>query len=204
MSSSIIPVECFDLIVFGGTGDSARRKLLPALYHRDHDDQMAKDALRGSERTAGNVQGGQTGAGFHGNSALSRAESQRHAGAAHADPASGVHQDKGFRVALMTDGRMSGASGKVPAAIDMTPEAADGGALARLRDGHPIRLDADSGRLDVLVEAPIWAQCQPDSSDLSRYATGIGRELFGGFRSTVTPAEQGAASVAFMPSAGGQ
>ena len=66
-------------------------------------------------------------------------------------PTLGVLQDRGHRVALLTDGRMSGASGKVPAAIHVTPEAADGGAIARLRDGDIIRLDAPRGRLNVVV-----------------------------------------------------
>ena len=65
----------------------------------------------------------------------------------------GVLQDRGHRVALVTDGRMSGASGKVPAAIHVTPEALDGGAIGKIRDGDMIRLDADAGTLDVLVEA---------------------------------------------------
>ena len=67
-------------------------------------------------------------------------------------PSLGVLQDKGFKVALVTDGRMSGASGKVPAAIHVTPEAADGGPLARLRDGDIVRLDAEAGTLEALVE----------------------------------------------------
>ena len=116
-------------------------------------------------------------------------------------PPLGVLQDRGFKVALVTDGRMSGASGKVPAAIHVSPEAADGGALAKLRDGDPIRLDADTGKLDVLMEPAAWQDREPVPGDLGRYATGMGRELFGGFRRTVTPAEQGAAAVAFMPGA---
>ena len=67
-------------------------------------------------------------------------------------PPLGVLQDKGFKVALVTDGRMTGASGKVPAAIHVTPEAADGGPLARLRDGDIVRLDAEAGTLEALVE----------------------------------------------------
>ena len=118
-------------------------------------------------------------------------------------PPLGVLQDKGFKVALVTDGRMSGASGKVPAAIHVTPEAADGGALAKLRDGDPVRLDATSGSLDVLLEPAVWSAREPIERDLGHYATGMGRELFGGFRSTVTSAEQGAAAVAFIPAAGG-
>ena len=73
-------------------------------------------------------------------------------------PTLGVLQDRGHKVALLTDGRMSGASGKVPAAIHVTPEAADGGAIAKLRDGDIIRLDAPRGRLQVLVDAGDFAR----------------------------------------------
>ena len=66
-------------------------------------------------------------------------------------------QDRGHRVALLTDGRMSGASGKIPAAIHLTPEAADDGPIARLRDGDPVRLDADAGTIEVLVDAAEFA-----------------------------------------------
>ena len=83
-------------------------------------------------------------------------------------PPLSVLQDKGFRVALVTDGRMSGASGKVPAAIHVTPEAADGGAIARIRDGDIIRLDADNGRLEVLVDAKEFAARVPATADLSK------------------------------------
>ena len=87
---------------------------------------------------------------------------QRHARAAQADARPlGVLQDKGFKVALVTDGRMSGASGKVPAAIHLTPEAADGGPLARLRDGDIVRLDAEAGTLEALVEPADWAARTP-------------------------------------------
>ena len=72
-------------------------------------------------------------------------------------PPLGVLQDRGFNVALVTDGRLSGASGKVPAAIHVTPEAAAGGAIAKIRDGDIIRLDAPNGRLDVLVDPEEWA-----------------------------------------------
>ena len=72
-------------------------------------------------------------------------------------PPLGVLQDKGFKVALVTDGRMSGASGKVPAAIHLTPEAVDAGPIAKIRDGDIIRLDAINGTLDVLVDADEWA-----------------------------------------------
>ena len=110
-------------------------------------------------------------------------------------PVLGVLQDRGFRVALLTDGRMSGASGKVPAAIHVTPEAAAGGAIARVRDGDMIRLDAAAGRLDVLADPAEFAARAPAQTDLSANACGIGRELFAAFRSTVGPAETGAAVV---------
>ncbi|SEA53787.1 phosphogluconate dehydratase [Rubrimonas cliftonensis] len=110
-------------------------------------------------------------------------------------PALGVLQDKGFKVALVTDGRMSGASGKVPAAIHVSPEAADGGPIARLRDGDVIRLDAAAGRLEVLVEASAFAAREPVAPDLSANEHGIGRELFAAFRAHVGPAGTGAAVV---------
>ena len=128
--------------------------------------------------------------------ALPRPAGQRHARAARADagPRQSV-QDRGFRVALVTDGRMSGASGKVPAAIHVTPEAAAGGAIARVRDGDVIRLDATAGRLDVLGDAAEFARRAPAEADLSANASGIGRELFTAFRRNVGPAETGAAVV---------
>ena len=110
-------------------------------------------------------------------------------------PMLGSLQERGFRVALVTDGRMSGASGKVPAAIHVTPEAAAGGPIARVRDGDVIRLDAPAGRLDVLVDAAAFAARAPAEPDLSANASGIGRELFAAFRSNVGPAESGAAVV---------
>ena len=113
-------------------------------------------------------------------------------------PPLGVLQDKGFKVALVTDGRMSGASGKVPAAIHVTPEAAAGGCLTRIRDGDLIRLDVNAGTLNVLVEKEEWDRREPATSSLARYQTGIGRELFGGFRAQVTSAEQGASAVSFI------
>ena len=106
----------------------------------------------------------------------------------------GILQDRGHKVALVTDGRMSGASGKVPAAIHVTPEALDGGAIGRLRDGDPMLLDAEAGTLDVLVpEAELMAR--PLSlPDLSANAFGMGRELFAGMRALVGRADQGAAA----------
>jgi phosphogluconate dehydratase len=101
-------------------------------------------------------------------------------------------QDKGFKVALVTDGRMSGASGKVPAAIHMTPEVTAGGPLGKVRAGDVIRLDADAGTLEALVPQAEWSQRSVDTTDLSANGFGTGRELFGGFRQAVTGAEQGA------------
>jgi len=95
-------------------------------------------------------------------------------------------------VALVTDGRMSGASGKVPAAIHVTPEAADGGAIARIRDGDMIRLDAETGELTVLVDAAEFAARPVATEDLSASHYGMGRELFAGFRALVGAADQGA------------
>ena len=107
-------------------------------------------------------------------------------------PPLAVLQDKGFRVALVTDGRMSGASGKVPAAIHVTPEAVDGGAIAKIRDGDMIRLDADAGTMDVLVDAAEFGLRQPAQADMSRNHTGTGRELFAAFRKLTGSASEGA------------
>jgi phosphogluconate dehydratase len=107
-------------------------------------------------------------------------------------PTLGLLQDRGFKVALITDGRMSGASGKVPAAIHVTPEAAEGGALARIRDGDVIRLDAPAGRLDVLANAAELAARAPTAPDLAANDHGLGRELFRMFRANAQPAEMGA------------
>ncbi|MDE3028498.1 MAG: phosphogluconate dehydratase, partial [Paracoccaceae bacterium] len=108
-------------------------------------------------------------------------------------PTLSVLQDRGLRVALVTDGRMSGASGKVPAAIHVSPEAACGGPLARLRDGDVVRLDADAGTLEVL--AADFANREPVTADLSANAHGIGRDLFDVFRRNVGPATEGAGVV---------
>jgi phosphogluconate dehydratase len=104
-----------------------------------------------------------------------------------------VLQDRGLRVALVTDGRMSGASGKVPAAIHVSPEAACGGPLAYLRDGDVIQVDAVSGKLEALV--PDLLARQPARPDLTANAQGSGRDLFAAFRAHVGPAETGAALV---------
>jgi phosphogluconate dehydratase len=112
-------------------------------------------------------------------------------------PPLAVLQGKGFKVALVTDGRMSGASGKVPAAIHLSPEAAAGGPLAKVRDGDLVRLDATAGTLDVLLPAGDW-DARPVATmpaDL-RAANGIGmgRELFAGMRRSALTAEEGACS----------
>jgi phosphogluconate dehydratase len=108
-------------------------------------------------------------------------------------PPLGVLQDRGRRVALVTDGRMSGASGKVPAAIHVTPEAADGGAIALIRDGDIVRVDAVAGRIDVVVDPAEWAGREPAEADLTENHFGVGRELFGAFRASVGRADAGAA-----------
>ena len=104
-----------------------------------------------------------------------------------------VLQDRGLKMALVTDGRMSGASGKVPAAIHVSPEAAKGGPLARLRDGDVVRLDAIAGTLSVL--APDFDNREPVVADLSANSHGMGRELFESFRRMVGTSETGAAVV---------
>ncbi len=110
-------------------------------------------------------------------------------------PPLAVLQNKGFKVALVTDGRMSGASGKVPAAIHASPESLAGGPLAKVIDGDVIRLDAVQGTLDALVPDATWfarsnAHIAPARADDN--AHGLGRELFGGMRKNVTSAEEGA------------
>ena len=110
-------------------------------------------------------------------------------------PPLAVLQGKGFKVALVTDGRMSGASGKVPAAIHVSPEAKAGGPLAKVLDGDLIRLDANTGTLSVLISEAVWASrataTMPD--DLSdANGLGMGRELFSGMRRYALTAEEGA------------
>ena len=107
-------------------------------------------------------------------------------------PALGVLQDRGFKVALLTDGRMSGASGKVPAAIHMTPEAMDGGPISKIRDGDMIRLDANEGTLTFLGDEKEFFSRTPATEDLRSQHFGMGRELFAGFRSLVGVADKGA------------
>jgi phosphogluconate dehydratase len=110
-------------------------------------------------------------------------------------PTLAAMQDRGQRVALLTDGRMSGASGKVLAAIHVVPEAADAGPIARLREGDPVRIDADAGILDVHVDAATWAAREATPPDNGAYRYGTGRELFALMRSRVSTAEQGASGL---------
>jgi len=112
-------------------------------------------------------------------------------------PPLSVLQGKGFRVALVTDGRMSGASGKVPAAIHVSPEAAAGGPLAKVRDGDLIRLDGVAGTLTVLLAADEWAARETATMPAEQRAAdghGLGRELFAGMRRNALTAEEGACS----------
>ncbi|KGM53634.1 phosphogluconate dehydratase [Lysobacter arseniciresistens ZS79] len=110
-------------------------------------------------------------------------------------PTLGVLQDRGQHIALLTDGRMSGASGKVLAAIHVTPEAVDGGAIARLRDGDPVHIDAEAGALTVRVDPAEWQAREPAfAADRASHA-GMGRELFGLMRARAGTAEQGACSL---------
>lgn len=104
----------------------------------------------------------------------------------------GILQDRGQRVALLTDGRMSGASGKVPAAIHVTPEAVDNGPIGRIRNGDMIRLDAAHGTIEVLVDAAEFAARPQATADLSGNEFGMGRELFAPFRAIAGPADHGA------------
>ncbi|MBW8303273.1 MAG: phosphogluconate dehydratase, partial [Brevundimonas sp.] len=118
-------------------------------------------------------------------------------------PALGVLQVKGFKVAFVTDGRMSGASGKTPAAIHVSPEALAGGMLGRIRDGDLIRLDADSG---VLTTIGVDLSTRPAAARTAEHASGsawgYGRELFSAFRHVVSTAEEGA-SICFAGPTGG-
>ncbi|AZR42604.1 phosphogluconate dehydratase [Marinobacter salarius] len=107
-------------------------------------------------------------------------------------PYLGVLQDRGYKVALVTDGRMSGASGKVPAAIHVYPEAANGGELCRVRNGDVINLDAVAGTLEIEVSAEEFASREAEKADLSSYHHGLGRELFGWMRKAASNPEEGA------------
>lgn len=108
-------------------------------------------------------------------------------------PPLGVLQDKGFKVALVTDGRMSGASGKVPAAIHLSPEAARGGAIAKLQDGDVVRLCANDGALNVLVDEAEWAGRM--AVPMPSGHVGTGRELFALMRATADGAEKGGSAM---------
>lgn len=108
-------------------------------------------------------------------------------------PVLAVLQDRGHKVALVTDGRMSGASGKVPSAIHVAPEALDGGLIGKVADGDVIRVDAANGRLEVLTEGV--ADRHAATPDLSGNAWGVGRELFDVFRDRAGPASEGAGVV---------
>jgi phosphogluconate dehydratase len=110
-------------------------------------------------------------------------------------PTLALLQDRGHQVALVTDGRMSGASGKVLAAIHVSPEAACGGAIGRVRDGDLIRVDAEAGTLEVLVDADQWQAREQASLDLSGNQHGVGRELFGLMRTQASSAEEGASAL---------
>ncbi len=105
-------------------------------------------------------------------------------------PGLGLLLDRGYKVALVTDGRMSGASGKTPAAIHVTPEAAHGGPLAYVQDGDLIRLDAQAGELEILVDPAVFKARTPAPMPPSQ--PGLGRELFANFRAVAGPADHGA------------
>ncbi|WP_127145162.1 phosphogluconate dehydratase [Pelagibacterium montanilacus] len=107
-------------------------------------------------------------------------------------PTLGILQDRGLKVALVTDGRMSGASGKVPAAIHMTPEAADGGPISKIREGDMLRLDAEAGTLTFLGDEHAFLARTPATENLEHEHFGMGRELFAGFRRLVGTADRGA------------
>ena len=110
-------------------------------------------------------------------------------------PPLAVLQDRGFKVALVTDGRMSGASGKVPAAIHVTPEAIKGGILAKVKTGDMLEINTQTGAMDILVSEQELAKREAKLPDVAKHQIGMGREMFAGMRSTLTGAEQGACSL---------
>ena len=112
-------------------------------------------------------------------------------------PPLGVLLDRCFKIALVTDGRLSGASGKVPSAIHVTPEAYDGGLLAKVRDGDIIRVNGQTGELTLLVDEAELAAREPHIPDLSASRVGTGRELFSALREKLSGAEQGATCITF-------
>ncbi|MCL1144615.1 phosphogluconate dehydratase [Shewanella marinintestina] len=107
-------------------------------------------------------------------------------------PILGTLQDRGFKVALLTDGRMSGASGKVPAAIHLTPEALDGGLIAKIQNGDLVRVNATTGELSLLVDEAELNARVAEKVDLHKTSYGMGRELFGALRSNLSSPETGA------------
>jgi phosphogluconate dehydratase len=113
-------------------------------------------------------------------------------------PLLGMLQNQGRRVALVTDGRLSGASGKVLSAIHVTPEAACGGPLARLREGDLLRLDGEAGTLEVLLDAAEFA-ARECARDTTPPGLDIGRNLFAYSRATASPADQGGLSISCGP-----
>lgn len=112
-------------------------------------------------------------------------------------PPLAVLQDRGYHVALVTDGRMSGASGKVPAAIHVTPEAIKGGMIAKIQTGDMVELDTETGAMDVLISDTELAAREAKVTDVAKHQIGMGREMFAGMRATLTGAEQGACSLFF-------
>jgi phosphogluconate dehydratase len=110
-------------------------------------------------------------------------------------PLLGLLQDKGFKVALITDGRMSGASGKVPSAIHMCPECADGGPLAKVRNGDIIHLNTQTGVVNVLLDNAELNARRPAVNSAKDHHHGMGRELFAGFRLNASSAEMGATNI---------
>jgi phosphogluconate dehydratase len=122
-------------------------------------------------------------------------------------PMLGALQDKGFHVALVTDGRMSGASGKVPAAIHLSPECLLGGAIGKLRDGDMIELDCKAGRLEALVPAEEWqarSHAEPVLTEADHIAAStFGRGLFSCFRNAISTAEEGASPLGFFSASPG-
>jgi phosphogluconate dehydratase len=109
-------------------------------------------------------------------------------------PSMGALQDKGFKVAIITDGRMSGASGKVASAIHLCPEAKDGGIISKIHDGDMITLDCDAGTLTLHVEDVVIKNRRAKKVDLSHNEYGVGREIFSIMRNATGPAEEGACS----------
>ena len=106
----------------------------------------------------------------------------------------GVLQDRGYKVALLTDGRLSGASGKVPAAIHVTPEAYAGGLLSKVQQGDMIRVNGKTGEITLLVDEAELAMRQAEPIDLTDSHQGFGRELYSVIRENLTSAEEGAVS----------